>query len=90
MPDHDQAITSRFRRLEKTGSVKIVGIIYERNGRLCHAWPVSEEHREALESRNGECTCGSADYCDTINGYRVRCFSVGGDRCEWFSTNDVC
>jgi hypothetical protein len=31
--------------------------------------------------------CGSADQCDPLSGYRVRCFSVSSGHCEWFLTN---
>lgn len=80
---------TRLKVLEKSDII-ILGIIYERNGRICQAWPISEARRKQLGLLNASCTCGSADFCDTINGYRVRCFDVGGGRCEWFETSDVC
>jgi len=74
---------------------KVVGITYVRDGKIFQAWPAPPELLERLETTglhvlNGECTCGSPDFCDTYSGYRVRCFNVTADRCELFLTNDVC
>lgn len=76
--------------------IKVVGFSYIRGGKTYLAWPASEETLERLHAEgkikalNGECTCGSADFCDTFTNRLVRCFSVTSDRCELFETNDVC
>ena len=92
MSEQKPATTARLRRLEGQPDVRVLGIMYERDGKIFHAWPTPpEELKElGLNDRNGECTCGSPDYCDTFAHRRVRCFSVTQDRCEWFTTNDNC
>jgi len=80
---------TRLRVLGKS-EVKILGIIYERNGRLCHAWPVPLNRLEALGLRNGECTCGDANFCDSINGVSVRPYQVGTQRCSRSSAIGGC
>lgn len=75
---------------------RIVSITFEENGRTIEATPADEETLQRMldaghiTALNGQCTCGSSDFCDTIAHRRVRCFNVTADRCEWFLTGDVC
>ena len=75
---------------------KILSFTYESNGKAHHAWRASEEtlarlHSEGkIESPNGVCTCGSAEFCDTFTHRKVKCMNVTADRCELFETSDVC
>ena len=43
-----------------------------------------------IDSEDGTCTCGDADFCDDINGVWVRCFEDADGVCNWHSTNNVC
>jgi hypothetical protein len=80
----------------ENNSFRIISITYLEGGKTKIAWPADKEtlqrmHEEGhIKVLNGECTCGSPDYCDTFAHRRVRCFSVTSNRCEWFVTNDYC
>ena len=49
-----------------------------------------EVRTESLIAPQGTCTCGSADVCDTIAGYWVRCFEDSAGDCNWHTTYNVC
>jgi hypothetical protein len=91
MSENIPATNPRLRTLEREPEPRIVSIIYERDGKIFHAWPTPQAELQELGlDRNGQCTCGSPDFCDTFAHRRIRCFSVSPGRCELFTTNDVC
>lgn len=72
------------------------GIRYERDGQQFTARRATQDdlerwHREGLiDNAAGTCTCGSADFCDSIAHRRVRCFEDSAGVCNWHTTSDVC
>jgi hypothetical protein len=75
---------------------RIVSITYERAGKQYTATRATQEdlnrwHKEGwIKSASGTCTCGAADFCDTIAHRRVRCFEDSAGVCNWHTTTDVC
>jgi hypothetical protein len=75
----------------QTPDDQIIAFTFTRGGKVYHAWKASEETLARLNlPRNGECRCGTADFCDNFTHRWVRCFHVGGDRCELYETSALC
>ena len=75
---------------------RLVSICYEKDGKVYTATPATKKQLERwyteglINELDGTCTCGAADFCDTINGVWVRCFEDSAGVCNWHSTNNVC
>ena len=88
--------THRQVLIDADSNFKVQKVSYVKDGKEHTAERLTDDHLQRLFDakiiplRNGACTCGSPDFCDTFTGKLVRCMAVGGGSCELFVTNEVC